>query len=66
MPTRKREQPKATQEAADYDRWFRAKAQAALDGLADGTNRVLRDEEVDARRAALQARVLALNSRLGT
>ena len=66
MPNRKREQPKATQEAADYDRWFCTNAQAALDGLSDGTNRALRDEEVDARRAALQARVLALKTNLGT
>jgi hypothetical protein len=57
---------KATHEAAEYDRWFRAKAKTALDGLADGTNRVLPDDEVDARRAALQARVMALNTRAGT
>lgn len=53
---------KAAHEAADYDRWFRAKAQSALDGLADGTNRVLSANEVDARRAALQARVSALHT----
>ena len=28
----------AAQEAADYDRWFSAKAQAALDGLTDDSN----------------------------
>jgi hypothetical protein len=55
----------AAQEAADYDRWFRAKAQAALDGLTDGTNRALSDDEVDARRAALRARVLALPTKAG-
>jgi len=55
----------AAQEAADYDLWFRAKAQAALNGLADGTNRVLSDDEVDARRAALRARVLALPTKAG-
>ena len=52
----------AAQADADYDRWFRAKAQAALDGLKDGTNRVLTDEEVQARRAALQQRLLAMQS----
>ena len=54
---------KAAHEAADYDRWFRAKAQAALDGLTDGTNRVLSDDEVNARRAALLAKVLALQTK---
>jgi len=54
---------KAAHEAADYDRWFRAKAQTALDGLADGSNRVLSDDEVTARRAALQAKVLAMQTK---
>ncbi len=56
---------KAAHEAAlqdaDYDRWFRARAQKALDGLDDGSNRVLSAREVKARRAALRARVLALH-----
>jgi hypothetical protein len=56
---------KAAHEAADYDRWFRAKASAALQGLADGTNRILSDEEVNARRAALRAQVLALETKAG-
>ena len=47
----------AAQQDADYDRWFRAKVQASLDGLADGTNRVLSHEEVEARRAALRVRL---------
>ena len=47
----------AAQHDADYDRWFHAKVQASLDGLKDGTNRILTDEEVQARRAALIARV---------
>ena len=51
--------------AADHDRWFRAKASAALQGLADGTNRILSDEEVNARRAALRAQILALESKAG-
>ncbi len=50
----------AAQADADYDRWFRAKAKAALDGLKDGSNRVLSAQEGKARRAALRARVLAL------
>ena len=56
---------KAAHEAAVYDRWFRAKATAALQGLADGTNRILSDEEVNARRAALRAQVLALETKAG-
>ena len=56
---------KAAHEAAVYDRWFRAKARAALQGLADGTNRILSDEEVNARRAALRAQVLALETKAG-
>ena len=39
------------QEAADYDRWFRAKAKAALDGLTDGSNKAYTPEEWEARRA---------------
>lgn len=52
----------AAQADADYDRWFRAKAQAALDGLKDGNNRVLTDEEVQNRRAALHARLNAMQT----
>lgn len=50
----------AAQADADYDRWFHAKAQAALNGLKDGSNRVLTVEEVQTRRAALRARVQAM------
>ncbi len=52
----------AAQEAADYDRWFHAKVQASIDGLKDGTNRVLSDEEVKARRVALRAKIQAMQS----
>lgn len=52
----------AAQAGADYDRRFRAKAQAALDGLQDGTNGVLSPDEVEARRAALRARPQALQT----
>ncbi len=47
----------AAQADADYDRWFHAKVQASLDGIAEGSNRLLSDEEVAARRAALRARL---------
>ena len=47
----------AAQQDADYDRWFRAKVQASIDGLADGTNRAYTPEEWVQRRAALIARI---------
>ena len=50
----------AAQADADYDKWFRAKVQASIDGLVDGSNRVLTDEEVQTRRAALRARLQAM------
>ena len=50
----------AAQEAADYDRWFDAKVQASIDGLKDGTNRVLSSEEVQERRATLRTRIQAM------
>lgn len=63
MQTPNLEQIKAAHEAAqadaDYDRWFRAKAQAALDGLKDGTNRVYTAHEWQAVRADLLARIKA-------
>ncbi|MDP3423193.1 MAG: hypothetical protein Q8S32_05485 [Burkholderiaceae bacterium] len=43
----------AAQADADYDRWFRAKAQAAMDGLKDGTNKPYTPEEWAVRRAEL-------------
>ncbi|QND47843.1 hypothetical protein HB780_19475 [Rhizobium lusitanum] len=43
------------QEAAAYDTWFRAQVQEALDGIKDGTNRVVPDEEVKDRLDALRA-----------
>ncbi|OGB27167.1 MAG: hypothetical protein A3I66_20310 [Burkholderiales bacterium RIFCSPLOWO2_02_FULL_57_36] len=52
----------AAQADADYDRWFHAKVQASIDGLADGSNRVLTDEEVQTRREALRARLQAMQS----
>ena len=47
----------AVQRDADCDRWFHAKVQASMDGLKDGTNKILTDEEMQARRTALIARV---------
>lgn len=52
----------AAQADADYDKWFHAKVQSSLDGLKDGTNRLLTDEEVQVRRAALRARLLAMKT----
>lgn len=56
----------AAQADADYDRWFHVKVQASIDGLADGTNRVLTDEEVRVRRAALRARLQAMKTAAAT
>ena len=50
---------KATHEAAEHDRWFRAKVQGAIDGLANGSNQVLSDEQTQAYRADLRARLKA-------
>jgi hypothetical protein len=50
----------AAQLDADYDRWFRAKVQASIDGIKDGTNRLLTPQDVDARRAALRSKLDAL------
>jgi hypothetical protein len=52
----------AAQQDADYDRWFRAKVQASIDGLKDGTNRILTTEEWTQRRADLIARIKARQS----
>jgi len=50
----------ASQESADYDRWFDAKVQASINGLKDGTNRILSQHEVDERRAAVRTRLEAM------
>ena len=49
----------AAQADADYDRWFHAKVQASLDGIADGTNRLYSADEWKIVRAALIARIKA-------
>lgn len=46
----------AAQADADYDKWFRAKVQESIDGLADGTNRVYSPEEWKVIRAQMLAR----------
>ncbi|MDP2368687.1 hypothetical protein [Rhodoferax sp.] len=46
----------AAQADADYDKWFRAKVQASIDGLADGSNRAYTPEEWAVRRAEIFAR----------
>lgn len=57
---------KAAHEAAqvdvDYDRWFRTRVQASIDGLGDGSNRVLTDEEVQTHRTVLRARLQAMQA----
>lgn len=53
----------AAQHDADYDRWFHAKVQASLDGIKDGTNKVLTEAEVKARRAALHARLQDMHAK---
>jgi len=50
----------AAQADADYDRWFHAKVQASIDGIKDGTNRLLSPQEVDVRRQALRAKLEAM------
>ncbi len=52
----------AAQADADYDRWFRAKVQASIDGLTDGSNKAYTAEEWTQRRADLIARVKARQS----
>lgn len=52
----------AAQADADYDRWFRAKAQASLDGLKDGTNKPYTPEEWAVRRAALLNRLKGMQA----
>ncbi len=46
----------AAQADADYDKWFRAKVQASIDGLADGSNKPYTPEEWAVRRAEIIAR----------
>ena len=53
----------SAQHDAIYDRWFHTKVQASLRGLKDGTNKVLTDKQVQARRAALLARVHSIQAK---
>ncbi|MEQ1949807.1 hypothetical protein [Mesorhizobium sp. CN2-181] len=39
------ERQRQLREAAEHDAWFRAQVQEALDGIADGTNRLISEEE---------------------
>lgn len=50
------------QKDADHDRWFRAKVQASIDGLRDGTYRILITEEWAQRCADLIASIKARQS----
>jgi len=55
------ERQRQLREAAEHDAWFRAQVQEALDGLKDGTNRLVPDAEwqqwVAEKRASLQSRI---------
>ena len=53
----------AAQQDVDYDRWFNSKVQASIDGLKNGTNKVLTDAQVKRRRAALHARLLDMRAK---
>jgi len=50
----------AAQADAEYDRWFHAKVQASIDGIKEGTNRLLSPQEVNVRRQALRAKLEAM------
>lgn len=52
----------AAQHDADYDRWFHAKVQASLDGLADGTNRIYTEDEWKLRRRQLVDKLEAIQA----
>lgn len=46
----------SVEEAADYDRWFRAKVQASIDGVKDGKNKPYTPQEWAVRRAEIITR----------
>lgn len=56
------ERQRQLHEAAEHDAWFRGQVQKALDGISDGSNRALSDDEWEARakarRAELEQRVV--------
>lgn len=52
----------AAQADADYDRWFRAKVQASIDGLKDGTNKSYTTKDWTKRRADMIVRIKARQS----
>jgi hypothetical protein len=47
--------------AAEHDAWFRAQVQEALDGLKDGTNKLIGEEEW---KASLAKKIAALEKRI--
>ena len=55
------ERQRQLREAAEHDAWFRAQVQEALDGIADGTNTLISEEEwepiAQAMRESLRARI---------
>jgi len=56
------ERQRQLREAADHHAWFRGQVQKALDGISDGSNRVISEEDWEARsqakRAELERRVV--------
>ncbi|MGE0279085.1 MAG: hypothetical protein AB7P20_00515 [Rhizobiaceae bacterium] len=55
------ERQRRLREAAEHDAWFRAQVQEALDGLKDGTNRLIGEDEWE---ASLAKKVAALEKRI--
>lgn len=56
------ERQRQIHEAAEHDAWFRGEVQKALDGIKDGSNAAIPDDEwaarVKAKRADLQRRIM--------
>ena len=56
------ERQRQIHEAAEHDAWFRCEVQKALDGIEDGSNAAIHDEEwaarAKAKRADLQRRIV--------
>lgn len=52
------ERQRQLREAAEHDAWFRAQVQEALDGIADGTNRLIDEEEWNAWKSEKRASLL--------
>lgn len=55
------ERQRQLREAAEHDAWFRAQVQEALDGLKDGTNKLIGEAEW---KASLAKKIAALEKRI--